>query len=92
MNLFDENKLKIKEWVINWFLINSNATQNNIKNNLNENYLETGWIDSLQFVSFISDIENEFKIRFDNDEFQNKEFSNISGLSELIKEKMKINV
>ncbi len=92
MNLIDQNKLEIKNWIRIWFLNNSNATENNIEKNLNENYLETGWIDSLQFVSFISDIENEFKLRFENDEFQNKEFSNINGLAELIKEKMKSNV
>ena len=91
MNLERFNKLDIKNSIVNWFLKNSNVNKEDIEKNFNSNYLEVGWIDSLQFVSFISDIENKFKIRFQNDEFQNKKFASINGLTELIEKKMNTN-
>ena len=35
-----------------------------IEKNLNEDYLLKGWIDSLKFITFISDMESEFNIIF----------------------------
>ena len=52
--------------------------------NLNENYLEKGWIDSLKFISLVTDIELKFSITFSNDMFQNKAFTTIGGLIHII--------
>ena len=74
--------------IINWFKENSELTQTEITQNLEKNYLLLGWIDSLKFVSFVSFLEETFKIRFSNDEFQNPEFSSINGLMAIIKGKL----
>jgi aminoglycoside 3-N-acetyltransferase len=81
LNTYD----KIKNWLINWFIGNSGIEDKKIKRNLNANYLEDGWIDSLEFIKFVSDIEEYFGITFSNDEFQNREFSTIDGLTNVIK-------
>lgn len=77
-----------KSWIVKWFSDNTNLTENEIIANLDENYLTKCWIDSLKFISFISDIENEFKIIFSNDEFQNRKFATINGLVQIIEEKL----
>jgi len=77
-----------KNWIIEWFNKNSHIEKDVIKNNITENYLEKGWVDSLNFITFINDIENEFNIRFSNDEFQNRKFSTITGLTEIIEVKI----
>jgi acyl carrier protein len=76
------------ETIIKWFEENSELTKTEITQNLEKNYLLLGWIDSLKFVSFVSFLEETFKIRFSNDEFQNPEFSSINGLMAIIKGKL----
>ena len=76
--------MPVKEWLINWFEKNSDLNLDEIVKNLSEDYLAKGWIDSFKFVSFITDIEDEFKITFSNEEFQSRSFSTINGLKEII--------
>ena len=49
-------------WIIAWLEGNKGIKRELIQENLNQNYFEAGWIDSLGFISFISDIELEFDI------------------------------
>jgi D-alanine--poly(phosphoribitol) ligase subunit 2 len=76
-----------KMWLTNWFEKNSLATGVNMKNSLKENYLENGWIDSLKFIELITQIEEKFGIRFSNDEFLDRKFSTIEGLTKIIERK-----
>ncbi len=76
--------MNVKEWLINWFKINSDLTKEEIENNTNDDYLAKGWIDSFKFVSFITEIEEEFKITFSTDEFQNRLFATLEGLDKII--------
>ena len=73
-------------WDIEWFEQNTSIQKDEIIKNLEENYLELGWIDSLKFISFITDIEEKFKIRFSNDSFQDRNFSTVKGLSKIVRE------
>lgn len=74
-------------WLINWFEKNSLTTEINMKNSLEENYFENGWIDSLKFIELITQIEEKFGIQFSNDEFQDRKFSTIDGLIKIIEKK-----
>jgi len=58
-----------------------------MKNSLKENYFENGWIDSLKFIELITQIEEKFGIRFSNDEFLDRKFSTIEGLTKIIERK-----
>ncbi|MBL77072.1 MAG: hypothetical protein CL763_09155 [Chloroflexi bacterium] len=76
-----------KLWLIRWFEENSQTDKLNVKKKINENYFEKGWIDSLKFIDLITQIEEEFSIRFSNDEFQDRKFSTIEGLAKIIERK-----
>jgi len=78
--------MDIEKWLIDWFEQNTGIKKDEIIKNLEENYLELGWIDSLKFISFITDIEEKFKIRFSNDSFQDRNFSTVKGLSKIVGE------
>ena len=41
------------------------------------------------FIAFVNDLEEAFKVRFSNDNFQDKRFSTIDGLARLIEESMR---
>jgi len=80
--------MDIKKWILTWFVRNTDFEIDEIEKNLNEDYLLKGWIDSLKFITFISDMESKFNIIFSNDEFQNNSFSTINGIVKIIEEKM----
>jgi acyl carrier protein len=76
--------MNIKDWLIKWFEKNSDLTKEEIVNNVSDDYLAKGWIDSFKFVSFVTEIEEEFKITFSTDEFQNRAFATLEGLGKII--------
>ena len=83
MDFLMESKL----WLIRWFEKNSLSNEINVKDSVNQNYFENGWIDSLKFIDLVTQIEEEFSIRFSNDEFQDRKFSTIEGLARIIEGK-----
>jgi len=52
-----------------------------------ENFFTAGAIDSFGVIEFIEDIERQFDIRFTQLDFQDRRFSSIAGLTEIITEK-----
>lgn len=80
--------MDVKIWINEWFIKNTNTQKNEIEKNANNDYFIQGWIDSLKFILLISDIEEYFKINFSNDEFQNREFSTIHGLTKIVEVKL----
>ena len=80
--------MTVKEWIIDWFVKNSNMEKNVLEQNTKDDFLAKCWIDSLKFVEFISDIEGKFNIKFSNTEFQNRMFSTVEGLVQIIEDKI----
>jgi len=80
--------VNVKTWIIEWFKKNTDLSEENIGNDLNVNYFEKGWIDSLQFIIFVSEIEENLNIRFSNEQFQDRTFSTIDGVIRIIEEKI----
>lgn len=76
--------MDVTDWIITWFVKNTNLEKDDIIRNFNENYLEKGWIDSLKFISLITDVESKFNIAFSNDIFQNETFPTLEGLIKII--------
>ena len=80
--------MDVKTWLIEWFKTNTDLSPEDIGDDVNINYFEKGWIDSFKFISFMTDIEENFNIRFSNDQFQDRGFSTIDGVIRLIEEKI----
>lgn len=80
---------KNTEWLINWFEENATVDRTTLEQNLDVNYLDAGYIDSFVFISLIGDIEDEFGISFDNEQFMNRNFATIHGLAEILDEMVK---
>jgi acyl carrier protein len=78
----------ISEWIVRWFLEHSSGEEKEIRQQLKENYLEKGWIDSFKFILFITQVEKQFGISFSNDEFQNRNFATIAGVAGIIRRKV----
>lgn len=81
--------MEAKKFLIEWFAKNSSFSEDQIQNKLDQNYFEQKWLDSFEFIKFITDIESTFSVSFQNEEFQNPKFTNINGLATIITEKCK---
>ena len=75
---------EITTWLINWFEENTSESRADIEANTEANYFDSGWLDSIKFIQFLGDIEDEYEVEFDNDQFQDREFASISGLAKII--------
>ncbi|MBR3468898.1 MAG: hypothetical protein IKH28_04305 [Lachnospiraceae bacterium] len=76
----------IMDWLIEWFAENSGQDEDLVRDCVDDNYFEKGFIDSFAFISLLGDIEDEFGIEFSNDQFEDRSFSTISGLASIIEE------
>ena len=74
------------DWVVQWFTQRNSLGREEIAKNSQNNYIEMGYIDSFAMIELISQAENEFSILFDETHFQDRRFSSIHGISQIIKE------
>lgn len=79
----------ISKWIVDWLVSNCGANAAEVCANLDANYFLAGYIDSFQFINMISDVEEEFGVEFDNDQFEDRSFSTVNGLSKIIEEMKK---
>ena len=80
-------KSTIEAQLVSWLESNSRG---NHKVSLDENYVESGVIDSFDLIVFIESIEDNYHIKFNNREFQDRRFVIVSGLAEIIDEKVRL--
>ncbi len=72
------------QWLLKWF----QKHDNKLLLDLDENYFQKGIIDSMGIIELIMDIEKKFDFRFSQRDFQDRRFSSVNGLSEIISEKV----
>ena len=51
---------------------------------LSTNYFEKGYLDSMELVSFIVEIEKKFQIKIKQKHYENRDFATIGGLAKII--------
>jgi arylformamidase len=82
------NKLtrsEISQWLQDWLIHNTSCTRENITSDYERlNYFEAGFVDSFGYVEMIASIEEQFQIEFSNDDFQDRHFATIGGLTDAI--------
>lgn len=76
------------EWVINWFQEHGNASEDDLKEHLDDNFFDNGYIDSFGFIMLMGDVEEQYGVSFDNDRFQDRSFSTINGFVKGLKEEV----
>jgi len=70
-------------WLVHWFA--QQAPDASLTPQ--DNFFDVGAIDSFGVIELIEAAENAFDIRFTNDDFQDRRFSSIAGLAEILSEK-----
>ncbi len=82
------NELEVKKWLIEWFHNNSSVDTEKISEMASENYFTVGLVDSFGFINLLSDIEEKFGATFSNDDFLDRSFATLDGLSKMIIKKV----
>jgi acyl carrier protein len=72
----------IADWLTGWFA----ARAPDVVLTRDDNFFERQAIDSLGVIELIEDIEKQFTIRFTDRNFQDRRFSTIAGLTDIITE------
>ncbi len=86
-----ENRLMTNEvitnWVVNWFKSTNNLlSTEDILNNMEGSIVELGFVDSMNMMELISDIESEFNISLGHTHFEDERIFTVKGLTEIIYE------
>jgi len=77
--------MEVKAWLVTWFADEIDCDKSEIDMELN--FFEEQYIDSLKVFELIVEIEHTFNIKFDNSDFLDDKIHTINGLSLLIEEK-----
>lgn len=77
---------EIKGWLIDWFDERGALPSDEDGEPLQVNYFEAGLIDSLSAIRLISDLEDQFDIRFEQEHFLDRRFQTIAGLTDIVDE------
>lgn len=72
------------KWLLDWF----NKRVPHVHLSTEDNYFNAGAIDSLGIMELIEDMEQHFLIRFTQDDFQDRRFASIAGLTAIVSEKI----
>ena len=78
--------MNIKNFILNYFMSKTNKKQNELLCDVS--YFDENYIDSLGIFELISMLEDEYNFEFDDDDFQNRDFAIIDGLSKIIRKKI----
>lgn len=79
----------VAHWLLDWFKRRSPVPGEDAEQQIRLNYYDEGLIDSFGVIELINEIEEHFGIEFSEDNFQDRRFPTIEGLSNLIIELMK---
>ncbi len=79
----------IRAWLQDWFANKSGRPATEIATLHNVDYIQAGLIDSFSIIELIADAEAHFDIRFTAEQFQDRRFTTLSGLAEIIAESRK---
>ena len=80
--------MNVKTWMIEWFVENGNIDREEVENKYDCNYIGSGMIDSFGFIKLVADIEEELGITLADDDFANDGIFVISGLVQIIQDRV----
>jgi len=84
-----DDKQQIAGWLLCWFRKQRlEIVQRSDEELLRADYFAAEFIDSLGVVELIGDAEAKFGIRFDESDFQDRRFSTVEGLANIIRERV----
>ena len=82
-----EKEDKFQIWMLHFIARNHDISSINEEYLLECNLFEEGFIDCMGIMNMVMELEEEFDFSFTAEDFQDRRFSSILGLKEIISEK-----
>jgi len=76
-----------QQWLVEWFRRRRKTGKLGPDELLHQNYLEAGWLTSMEIVELVTEIEDNFSIQFSESDLQDPRLVTVHGLAELIVER-----
>lgn len=80
---------KIKNFIVDFFLSLEKFQGKNANEISSINITESNSLDSIEFITLISEVEENFNILFTEDDLQSELFSSINGITDLAMQRIK---
>jgi len=74
---------EVSSWIVDWFS-SRGKLRCTPQESLSIDYIESGLLTSLEIVEFVGELESHFGIQFSEADMQDRRFSTIGGLGELV--------
>ena len=74
---------KIKDFIVDFFLSREKFQGKNANEMSSINFTESNLLDSIEFITLISEVEENFNILFTEEDLQSELFSSINGITDL---------
>ena len=81
-----DTKHETRAWLLEWFKKQESPATVELEPGADANYFEAEWIDSFGVLELIAEVESKYGIEFGPDHFQDRRFSTVDGLTEIIGE------
>ena len=78
----------LRVWIIDWFSENGKIDKLEVEERMDENYVESGLIDSFAFIALVAAIEEEFKISFTEEDFESESLLSINGIISIVERRL----
>lgn len=76
--------LEIENWLYGWMSVKSGGSVP-VRD---ANYIDAGILDSLNVIELIESVERQYDFKFSSRDFQDRRFVTVSGLAEIILERL----
>jgi hypothetical protein len=81
---------EINNEVVLFFTSRGKFPEGRSKEYLDINYISSGLLESIEFITLITEIEEKYDISFTNEEIQSPQFRTISGIVSMINTHLKV--
>jgi len=71
---------KIKNFIVDFFLKHGKFQEMNVAEVVGINFIDSNTLDSIEFITLISEVEENFNMLFTEVDLQSKGFSSIAGM------------
>ena len=86
MILAKNDQNQIEQWLVTWFSEKRPSPEGDLDAIRSLDFFAAGMIDSFGMVELVIEIEAEFGFQFSAEQFQDRRFPTISGLTQIITE------
>lgn len=81
--------MKVRPWLLDWFTTHADIPRDTLEADGGANFIKEGWIDSVQFIKLVGEVEEHWGLFLGNDVLEDAAFFTLDGMAKAIERKAK---